>query len=151
MSENIRFAKSKVTNLRGPSNSLLFFKNWRGLSASFQNKTGGGGGQAPMDGTPMTVESPDGGGTEGTSHSPKPGKFSKDWEETTPHPATTINSRMTFIKFSLKFFQKFQIMFKIYSSFFKIFSKHSHQLYLQVSKLNLLQTFTNFAKIHFFK
>ena len=43
MSENIRFAKSKVTNLRGPSNSLLFFKNWRGLSASFQNKTGGGG------------------------------------------------------------------------------------------------------------
>ena len=53
------FSKSKVTNLRGPSNSLLFFKkNWRGPSASFQKNWGGGGRAppAPMDGTPMSTE-----------------------------------------------------------------------------------------------
>ena len=50
------FSYSKVTNLRGPSNSLLFKKkHWGGPSASFQKKLGGGRAPpAPMDGTPMS-------------------------------------------------------------------------------------------------
>ena len=55
MSENIRFFKSKVINLRGPSNSLLFFKQTGGARLQVFKKNGRGGGPAPMDGTPMST------------------------------------------------------------------------------------------------
>ena len=52
---NNYFSKSKVTNLRGQSNGLLFFKITVGARLQVFKKTGGGQGPppAPMDGTPM--------------------------------------------------------------------------------------------------
>ena len=53
------FSYNKVTNLRDPSNSLLFFKKkLRGPVCKFSKKLGGAWApQAPMDGTPMIESS----------------------------------------------------------------------------------------------